>query len=180
MTCISNFHSIRPCYETEQEATFEWLIDAHCQSAKTAGLEKKDPSQFRQEIHDALWRVGCKPGQIEKRGHVLADFLHREWNRMDIYRLEEIPTGKGLSERSKYFEKKTDEIFDSYYPKGALFPDDLIHVSCTGYVSPSSAQKLVAKQSWGDKTTVTHAYHMGCYGAFPAIRMGSGFLQSGK
>ncbi|HUL68575.1 MAG TPA: 3-oxoacyl-[acyl-carrier-protein] synthase III C-terminal domain-containing protein, partial [Burkholderiaceae bacterium] len=35
----------------------------------------------------------------------------------------------------------------------------------------------VAHKEWFD-TTVTHSYHMGCYGAFPAIRMAHGFLSS--
>src|SRR5262249_30870614 len=54
-------------------------------------------------------------------------------------------------------------------------PDDLIHVTCTGYASPSGAQKLVAARGWGETTTVTHAYHMGCYGSIPALRMARGF-----
>ncbi|MBM3184350.1 MAG: naringenin-chalcone synthase [Chlamydiae bacterium] len=180
MTCISHFHSIRPSFETEQEATLEWLIDAHTQSALTSGMEENEFSQFREKIHDTLWKVCCKPGQIEKRGHVITDFLHRDWDQMEIYQLDEFATGKAISERLKCFEKETDLIFDAFYPENTSSPDDLIHVSCTGYVSPSSAQKLVSKRKWGDRTTVTHAYHMGCFGAFPAVRMGSGFLQNGK
>ena len=57
-------------------------------------------------------------------------------------------------------------------------PDDLIHVTCTGYISPSAAQILVGEKGWQQLTRVTHAYHMGCYAAFPAIRIASGFLSS--
>jgi hypothetical protein len=46
---------------------------------------------------------------------------------------------------------------------------DLIHVSCSGYAAPSPAQRLLAEKRW-HSTAVTHSYHMGCYGAFPAIR----------
>jgi predicted naringenin-chalcone synthase len=49
-------------------------------------------------------------------------------------------------------------------------------VSCTGYVSPSGAQKIASIHNWGSQTTITHAYHMGCYASIPAIRIGSGFL----
>ena len=41
---------------------------------------------------------------------------------------------------------------------------------------PSCAQLIAAQKS--PSTTVTHSYHMGCYGAFPALRMASGFLNS--
>jgi predicted naringenin-chalcone synthase len=33
----------------------------------------------------------------------------------------------------------------------------------------------VARRGWGAQTTVTHAYHMGCYAALPALRMATGF-----
>lgn len=48
----------------------------------------------------------------------------------------------------------------------------------TGYLSPSAAQLLVVEKGWQQRTRVTHAYHMGCYAALPAIRIGSGFLTS--
>jgi len=35
---------------------------------------------------------------------------------------------------------------------------------------------MVADKGWGALTTVTHAYHMGCYAAFPAIRIAAGHL----
>jgi predicted naringenin-chalcone synthase len=99
---------------------------------------------------------------------------------MEIYQLTQICTGKNLSFRSKCFEQFVDLIFESYYPENSLAPDEMIHVSCTGYVSPSGAQKIVSKRNWGSQTTVTHAYHMGCYGSLPAIRIGKGFISSGK
>jgi predicted naringenin-chalcone synthase len=56
-------------------------------------------------------------------------------------------------------------------------PDDLIHVTCSGYLAPSPVERMAAARGWLN-TTVTHSYHMGCYGAFPAIRMAHGFLAS--
>lgn len=171
---LTQFHSIRPSFETSQEETLEWLVEAHAQSES---FSNQDPS-FRSSLKEKLWHVGCKPDRITKRGHVLEDFLHRDWEKMKIYRLHESPTGKSLSERVKIFEIEVDRVFEEYYPEGASAPDDLIHVSCTGYVSPSGAQKIVSERNWGQCTTVTHAYHMGCYGSIPAIRMGNGFLCS--
>ena len=49
-------------------------------------------------------------------------------------------------------------------------------MTCTGYVAPSPAQKIVSKRGQGEKTVVTHAYHMGCYASIPALRIGSGYL----
>jgi predicted naringenin-chalcone synthase len=55
-------------------------------------------------------------------------------------------------------------------------PQELIHVTCTGYVAPSGAQRLVSRKGWGEHTGVTHAYHMGCYAALPAVRLARGQL----
>lgn len=57
-------------------------------------------------------------------------------------------------------------------------PTELIHVSCTGYVAPSAAQRLVARKGWQGRTGVIHAYHMGCYASMPALRMATAFLAS--
>ncbi len=180
MACLSHFHSIRPPYEMKQEDTFDWFIEAHTVSEKTKGLRDEELALFRENLQDRLRHVGAKSDQIATRGHILADFLHRDWDRMEIYKLTKFPAGENLSIRLKYFDAFVDTVFDSYYPAGTAPPDDLIHVTCTGYLSPSGAQKLVSKRNWGAITTVTHAYHMGCYGAFPAIRMGRGFLKNGK
>lgn len=177
---LSCFHSIRPTFETSQSETLEWLVEAHFQAEKTNGMNEADLHSFRKTFQEKLLHVGCKPDRIEKRGHFLSDFLHKNWDEMEIYKLTEFAEGKDLSARSKCFQTCVDTIFETYYLDKTEAPKDLIHVSCTGYVSPSGAQKLVSKKNWGDQTTVTHSYHMGCYGAFPAIRMGLGFIKSGK
>lgn len=167
---LTDFQIIRPPFEKSQAETLDWLVEAHVMA--------EGNEDFRETVKAKLWHVGCKPDRIAKRGHVLADFNHRDWDKMEVYRLHEASAGKDLSTRAKIFRQEVDQIFEQYYPENALAPDDLIHVTCTGYVSPSGAQKVVSKRGWGQLTTVTHAYHMGCYGALPAIRMGLGFLNA--
>ena len=171
MFALSQFHLIRPPFESSQEETFAWLIDAHCHAEEKKGMNREESLSFREKLMETLWRVGCKPGAIKKRGHVSSDFLHRNWDEMELF-------GKNLTDRSQCFTKHADLLFEAYYPDELASPDHLIHVTCTGYVSPSGAQKIVSKRNWGNQTTVTHAYHMGCYGAFPAIRMGSGWCEN--
>lgn len=180
MTCLFDFHSIRPPYETRQEETFDWFVEAHTMSERTLGRSVDELAVFREALRERLWRVGAKSDSIEKRGHILADYLHRDWEKMEVYNLAASPKGQDLSVRLKHFDSFVDQVFDTYYPSESAPPDDLIHASCTGYLSPSGAQKIVSKRGWGARTTVTHAYHMGCYSAFPAIRIGTGFLKSGK
>lgn len=167
---LSNFVTIRPAFETDQQSSLDWFLAAHIEAEKQIGAEET----FAEKMKERMERVACGSDRIAKRGHVLDDFLHRDWSRMGIYRLNEIPSGKLLGERMKAYSQFADRILESFYVNESA-PDNLIHVSCTGYVSPSAAQKLVSKKQWGSTTTVTHAYHMGCYGAFPALRMARGF-----
>ncbi len=54
-------------------------------------------------------------------------------------------------------------------------PDDIVHVSCSGYLSPSPVQTFLSRRNWLN-VGVTHSYHMGCYGAFPAVAPHSAWL----
>ncbi len=180
---LTDFFPIRPQYESTQEASLRWMVAAHVQAEtllRGVSHESEEIGRFQEEFQAKLWRVGCKPEHIHKRGHFLKDFLHDDWNQMEIYRLKESPSGVDLSVRQKIFAQWTDLQFDLCYPEGHAPPEELIHVSCTGYTAPSSAQRLVAKRSWGAKTSVLHAYHMGCYGSMPAIRIAAGGLALGK
>jgi alkylresorcinol/alkylpyrone synthase len=85
--------------------------------------------------------------------------------------------GADLKKRHHSFGKVVGDCLAEMYDGIASAPDDLIHVTCSGYLAPSPVERMVAQKEWFD-TTVTHSYHMGCYGAFPAIRMAHGFLSS--
>lgn len=171
---LADFEVIRPQYESSQNKILEWLAAAHSRAdAHTSAPAENE--KFQSVIRSDLKRYSANEGVIEKRGHIIDDFSHTEWEKMAVYCLSDRAEGKGLQARQQIHHAITDKIFDSFYPQGSAAPDNLIHVSCTGYTSPSSAQKIVSSRCWGETTTVTHAYHMGCYAAIPAIRMASAF-----
>lgn len=87
--------------------------------------------------------------------------------------------GLDLKQRHASYGKIVGDCLDDMYADTPDAPDDLIHVTCSGYLAPSPVERMVARREWFD-TTVTHSYHMGCYGAFPAIRMAHGFLASSR
>jgi len=174
---LTDFLILRPKYETFQEKGLEWLAKAHAKTEKS----KQPDADIDQLYHDFLklfLHFGCKPEHIHQRGHELPDFLHHDWPSMEIFRLDQSILGTGLRKRQEFHDIATDAIFEKYYPDNSQPPAHLIHVSCTGYSSPSSAQKIVSKRNWGNQTLVTHAYHMGCYASIPAIRMGGAFVQT--
>jgi alkylresorcinol/alkylpyrone synthase len=85
------------------------------------------------------------------------------------------PGGPGLDQRMRDAEAVALRVLHEWYGVRADPPEHLIHVTCSVYASPSPAQRLAAERGWLS-TRVTHSYHMGCYGAFPAIRTAIGLL----
>ncbi|TGD59229.1 3-oxoacyl-[acyl-carrier-protein] synthase III C-terminal domain-containing protein [Flavobacterium humi] len=85
--------------------------------------------------------------------------------------------GPKIGDRMLWFKEKMSYVFDEFYAKNNTKPENLVHVTCSGYASPSVAQEAVIKRNW-DTAQVTHSYQMGCYGAFPAIRTASSLVNS--
>lgn len=147
---IGSFVTTRPQFELSQQESLEWLAMAH--SGNSRELESR--------LLRLLGRVACTPEKIASRGHSL-DYVARG----------EAPDQRATTaHRMAQFESIVDAYFAHTYQHESP-PSDIVHVTCTGYVSPSGAQKLVAAKQWA--TRVTHAYHMGCYAAVPAVRIAS-------
>ena len=192
---LGRFTTFRPRFDSSQEATLSWLAYAHTRAEMTKSrIANCDATRFHERITKLIQRCCCDAGRIARRGHELPDFTHTRWQDMAIYDVGQFPEGRGMEARTRFFADAVDEYFTRAYDDGARAgeneggsperfaeggdsepPSDLVHVTCTGYVSPSGAQKLVARRGWGAQTRVTHAYHMGCYAALPALRIAAGF-----
>jgi predicted naringenin-chalcone synthase len=179
---LHDFQSQRPDHHAEQGAILEWIAAAHTQAECTlqqpAGEAEREA--IRHKYTKLVLRFGCSTDRISTRNAFLDDFTHRDWDRMRIFQLRQHPSGLPCGERSRFFGEISQRVFERYYGEAADPPAVLIHVTCTGYVSPSGAQRIVAARDWGRSTEVVHAYHMGCYAALPAIRIAAGFLERGK
>lgn len=165
---LNNFLSIQPPYLKQQAQGLQWLAAAY-------RLAQKEQTYTEEEYTKLLRRVACSESQIQVRKFFLSDSQHMNWENQIIYPVKESPRGVTMERRHEFFHKTVTEIFDQIY-KSRPFPDDIIHVSCTGYISPSAAQMAAVRAP--KNVTVTHSYHMGCYGAFPALRMATGFLSN--
>ncbi len=155
---LARFTITRPRHEIDQERALAWIAAAHADAeAARAGLDRGDRDAFEARLVRVIRRVACGPDRIARRGHA-----H--------------PLGTAGDRVALYDAALTDMLARSY-ADGSEAPDDLIHVTCTGYSSPSVAQVLVADRGW--RTRVTHAYQMGCYAAVPALRIAAGFAGIG-
>jgi predicted naringenin-chalcone synthase len=174
---LSDFRVRRPAHESTQEQSFEWLAQAHARARVSAGAPEADAEKHRLSMIRRLGRFGCPPAQIATRGHVSEDCAHLDWAAMEVYRVAEDPAGAGAGRRGEVYARAVEAFFADLYADVSSPPAEMVHVTCTGYVSPSGAQRLVAAKGWGQTTRVTHAYHMGCYAALPAVRLARGQLE---
>lgn len=161
---LSSFKSCPTRHFEPQAKLLEFLSHIHQASAN----ETDDLSP----VGKLLIRYGIKDHKIGSRGFECQD-LYLPPEQRTLYRISKTnPAGASIQERTHVFVKRAKEIFDYFYPKSASEPDHIVHVTCTGYASPSAPQQLVSERDW--ETEITHAYHMGCYASLPSIRLALG------
>lgn len=175
---LTGFAATRPRYEISQAHSLDWLAAAHTEAEATqSSLGPAEKAAFAARIARVIQRCACAPDKIVRRGHSVRDIELGGWDGNEIYDLRDEPHGAGTARRSRLYSEIVDAYFAEAYA-GAGAPDDIVHVTCTGYASPSGAQQLVASRGW--PTRVTHAYHMGCYAALPAVRIAQGLAATGS
>lgn len=154
---ISNFRIEMPPILLSQEKTVAWTSHQHSLSP-TCPDSKKISLLFE--------RFAVKPHTISKRYMSCPDVLEYDDKNMQVFGATQIDN---IQNKTLFYKKTCEKILDNLYPNSNSLPDHMIHVSCTGYVSPSAAQMLISK--YNSMVEVTHAYHMGCYASIPAIRI---------
>lgn len=169
---LTQFRIVRPEYEKSQEEAIAWLAEAHAYAERSAGVPRSErveslPDLFRKLIV----RFGCSPERIGWRGHELDDFNHADWDKMKIFNLDQAPEGLSMGVRQRMYDQLVRAKCERLFENATALGRDLIHVTCTGYLSPSPLQRFVSEKGCASATRVLHAYHMGCYAALPAIRI---------
>ncbi len=172
---LSQFQIVKPKNHFQQDDLLKWIIQSHQGAADQGQI-----STSRDVIEKLFLRYAVKSSQISQRYSEATDVLLRAADQ-EIYKIDEThENGVDISRRSQFFSARAEEIFKKFYDVSKLCPrpDHLIHVTCTGYISPSAAQKIVTEKNWTQSTNITHAYHMGCYAALPAIRLAKSLVSS--
>ena len=163
-------------------------IQAHfmtlAQCAARQVTEPNDREQVARTLQERMARYGTSAQYIARRqvSVLTSRFVkHDPENQSELVRRYgglRNPTGETLDERMDLFEEVACDVFERVYRDPEVQPpDDIVHVSCSGYVSPSPVQSFLSRRGWLG-VGVTHSYHMGCYGAFPAIRTAAGLVGS--
>ncbi len=150
----------------------EWLTQAYLVAREKRFGVSAEGAHAKERIEKLLHRYGCSAPRVQRRGHEIGDFHHTRWADMEVYRLTENPHGVALGRRMQVFAKGALRGIKALYQDPSHRPPgELIHVTCTGYASPSPAQLFVESRGWGRSTRVTPLYHSGCYAAVPAVRL---------
>ncbi len=144
-----------------------------------------DIAEIFRQVQGLMTRFSTSPDVISQRQLVtlpasVADADPSDYGRELPPLLDNIrddPNGRQVDVRLQTYRQMVYEFLERVYTGETDPPDDVIHVSCTGYLSPSPVERFFSDKRWL-QTTVTHSYQMGCYGAFPAVRMAVGFMSA--
>ncbi len=159
-TYLTNFvtrKSIRLC----QEKVSEWLTDYHYE-----------------ENREIFEKYAVKKELVNSRALYAPGILQEPEENVLLFQTESLEN-PSIRERGVYAQEEIEEIFEEFYRNETKQPDQLAHVSCTHYESPSGAQLAMLKKDWL-QSKVTHLYHMGCYAALPAIRVAKSYNAEGS
>lgn len=168
---LTHFSEVKPRFLCEQAKLISWITQRHAQ-------ETQD-EQLQHQIEVLGRRFVVPPNKIATRYLEAADLFLNNENRTELLSQCAYQEGQStLDHKMKIYSQRSQDVFPLFYQADESPAAQLIHVSCTGYIAPSAAQRFVASQAhWlAASPGITHAYHMGCYAALPAIRMAESYL----
>ena len=167
-TYLHTLTPILPAKAYPQGTLVNWMLAAHQQAA----LLTQEHCEKRR-----LKRFALSESYISVRYMECPD-AGGDWQDHEIYRIDQLtPQGLDIKSRADFFSSRALKRLQESYSKRDI-PDHFIHVTCTGYVSPSAPQLYFAQAQMAP--SITHAYHMGCYASLPALRLARALSSDGK
>ena len=126
---LCHFRSQRPQYTLSQEESIQWL---------KSFLAYKYPDQA-EALTERMDKVSCPPTAIGKRSTELKDYTTTD---PKLWRIHGNKKEASLDERLAIYEEAANTALTKLFEAETSSPSALLHVSCTGYLSPSPAEKL--------------------------------------
>lgn len=127
-----------------------------------------------------IHRIYTQSG-IEKRHSVVQDFEPNKHGQ--LFFNGQIKSEPGTAARNKVYEKESKKLFVDVARKlladnPHISSDEITHVitvSCTGFYAPGPDYEIVKALQLKPSTERFHVGFMGCYAAFPAMKMAKSF-----
>lgn len=177
---LRDFRVHLPAHRGAHGDVVRWLAAAHARAEAT--LRRDDPgfdaAAFRRQMERHLRRFAPSPETVGFRYSDVAEFNDENFAGKDLFPVDRAPQGAGTGARMDAFAAMAERAVGALYDEGEEAPDELLHVTCTGYSAPSAAQKLAEDRGWRDRVRITHVYHMGCYASLPAVRIADGYASA--
>lgn len=186
LTDVRRFHDDKIIKQADLNEYIAWLM-ATASCARERTTSEAAARKIFDEIMLRMDRFGIKDQHIH--GRVMMELPSALWENREIdpqapfphclSNLGTDPKGRTIVDRMKLYAGQLDAFLNQAYPRGSSEapPDDIVHVTCTGYQAPSVVERMVSTRRW-TQTTVTNCYHMGCYAAFPGVRIATGILSA--
>jgi len=168
---LAYFHAFRPLHvgpSVPQREGLTWLIEA----LKLSPVDEKGKAAL------ALYEQFLASDHVLSRSSCVTDYTHRDWKRMSLYAANNM--SPPLEARMDIFRDCSTRISQDAFDGETEAPDYLLQVSCTGYDSPTAAQKVIHQKGWGNFTKTLHLGHMGCYAALPASFLAAELVRAKK
>lgn len=186
LTDIRRFHDERVIKQAQLNDYIAWLI-ATATCARERPASEAGARKIFDETAALMTRFGVKDHYIE--GRVMMALPSALWDGGELNPDAAFPQvlsnlgidhkGRPITERMAYYAENLNDFLLQAYPMFSSEPppDDIVHVTCTGYEAPSAVERMLSQRRW-TQTTVTNCYHMGCYAAFPGVRIANGILSA--
>ena len=162
----------------------ETILPGFSFSQEQASLKMQE--WFKDERTRRIIRVLYRQSGIAKRHSVIANF---DGNGADsFFRTgpDALPRGPGTAARNDIFARESRSLSVALARKvldrcPGFGPGDVTHVvtaSCTGFYNPGPDYYIVRDLGMPHATQRYHLGFMGCYAAFPALRMAAQFCEA--
>jgi len=130
-----------------------------------------------------IHRIYSQSG-IEKRHSVIEDFMPHD--KGELFFNGVIKNEPGTAARNEVYARESKKLFVDVAQKlmsgnPHISPSEITHVitvSCTGFYAPGPDYEIVKALKLKSSTQRFHVGFMGCFGAFPAMKMAKSFCES--
>jgi predicted naringenin-chalcone synthase len=162
----------------------ETIVPEFSFSQERAGRKMQD--WFRDERTKRILRVLYRQSGIEKRHSVVTNFDGNESGGFFMVGPDGLPRGPGTAARNDIFSRESRSLSLALARNvldrcPGIGPKDVTHVvtaSCTGFYNPGPDYYIVRDLGMPYSTQRYHLGFMGCYAAFPALRMATQFCEA--
>jgi predicted naringenin-chalcone synthase len=138
----------------------------------------------KRSTRSIIHRIYSNSG-IDKRHSVIQDF-HQNGDPRFFFQedgtLSEPTTGSRNSTYAHYAKELFVEVAQKLIDEDTSHPkEDITHIitaSCTGFFAPEPAYEIVKQLGLSSSTQRYHLGFMGCFAAFPALKMAESFIKA--